>query len=57
MQLTTSRSPEHKKLGGHTAPWAEDRPIEEMLDDFKGFYPPCVELMKAIPKPSIWGIL
>lgn len=28
-----------------------------MLEDFKGFYPPCVELMKAIPKPSIWGIL
>lgn len=50
-------SPEHKKINGQTGPWQENRPIEEMLEDYKGFNNKCVNLMKAIPNPSIWGIL
>lgn len=50
-------SPERKKLGNHDAPWQEERPREEMLEDFAGFVPAVVEMIKAIPKPSIWGIL
>ncbi|KAK9897455.1 FAD/NAD(P)-binding domain-containing protein [Cystobasidium minutum MCA 4210] len=50
------RDPEHKKIHGQTGPWQENRPIEEMLEDYKGFNDKCVNLMKAIPNPSIWGI-
>lgn len=50
-------SPEHKKINGQTAPWAEDRPKEEMLEDFKGFNSACIGLIEAIPRTSVWGIL
>ncbi|KAL7005991.1 hypothetical protein EMMF5_004532 [Cystobasidiomycetes sp. EMM_F5] len=51
------RDPEHKKINGQTAPWAEDRPKEEMLEDFKGFNSACIGLIEAIPRTSVWGIL
>ena len=50
-------SPDRKKINGQTAPWQEERPHEEMLQDFDGFSGPVRKLIKAIPKPSIWGIL
>ncbi|GAA5901017.1 hypothetical protein JCM8208_007592 [Rhodotorula glutinis] len=50
------RDEEHAKLGGHTGPWSEPRPKEEMLDDFDGFSDQLKELLRAIDNPSIWGI-
>ncbi|CAD6576317.1 MAG: hypothetical protein CYPHOPRED_005971 [Cyphobasidiales sp. Tagirdzhanova-0007] len=50
------RDPDRKKINGQTAPWQEERPHEEMLQDFDGFSGPVRKLIKAIPKPSIWGI-
>lgn len=47
---------EHAKLGHHTGPWAEERPKEELLEDFKTFRPEALALLRAIKKPSIWGI-
>ena len=51
------RSPQHKKINGQTAPWAEDRPKAEMLEDYKGFNKACIGLIESIPKTSVWGIL
>ena len=53
----SGRSPQHKKINGQTAPWAEDRPKEEMLEDYKGFNKACIGLIESIPKTSVWGIL
>jgi len=47
---------EHNKLGDHTGPWSEPRPAEEMLEDFKEFAEPAKDMLRAIEKPSIWGI-
>ena len=50
------KDPKHEKLGGHTGPWAEERPREELLADFAGFTDECLTLLRAVEKPSIWGI-
>ncbi|GAA5936503.1 hypothetical protein JCM3775_000838 [Rhodotorula graminis] len=50
------RDEQHAKLGGHTGPWSEPRPKEEMLDDFAGFSEQLKKLLRAIDNPSIWGI-
>jgi salicylate hydroxylase len=47
---------DHAKLGDRTGPWAEERPKDEMLEDFKTFRPEMLALLKSIKKPSIWGI-
>ncbi|GAA5875245.1 hypothetical protein JCM8547_006878 [Rhodosporidiobolus lusitaniae] len=47
---------EEKKLEGRTGPWSEERPKEEMLEDFAGFTDECLALLKAIPRCSVWGI-
>ncbi|KAI5476416.1 salicylate hydroxylase [Pseudohyphozyma bogoriensis] len=48
--------PEHLKLKGRTGPWAESGEQAELLADYAGFNESCVQLLKAIDKPSIWGI-
>ncbi|KAK4055930.1 hypothetical protein OIO90_002923 [Microbotryomycetes sp. JL221] len=45
-----------KKLGDHTGPWAEERPRSEMLKDYSDFNEQCLEMLKCIENPSIWGI-
>ncbi|KAM0787333.1 hypothetical protein ACM66B_003422 [Microbotryomycetes sp. NB124-2] len=47
---------DHKKLGNHTGPWAEERPRSEMLQDFADFNEQCLQMLKCIENPSIWGI-
>ncbi|KAI5477998.1 salicylate hydroxylase [Pseudohyphozyma bogoriensis] len=48
--------PEHLKLKGRTGPWAESGEQAELLEDYAGFNEACLELLKAIHEPSIWGI-
>ncbi|KAK4704094.1 salicylate hydroxylase, partial [Phenoliferia sp. Uapishka_3] len=50
------RDPEHLKLGDKTGPWTEERPHSEMLEDYATFTPEILAMLKAIEKPSIWGI-
>lgn len=50
-------SPQHEKINGQTAPWAEPRPLSEMLVDFETFLPEIKDMLQCIENPSIWGIL
>lgn len=46
-QVGFVQDPEHKKLGGHTGPWQEERPHSEMLEDFASFTPQLLEMLKV----------
>jgi len=49
------RDEEHAKLGGHTGPWSEPRPKDEMLDDFEAFSDQLKELLKVRPPLAIFA--
>lgn len=47
------RDEDHRKLGDNTGPWSEQRPKQEMLDDFKTFSPECLKMLEVrLPSPA-----
>ncbi|KAI5479564.1 salicylate hydroxylase [Pseudohyphozyma bogoriensis] len=50
------RDDDQTTRAGRTGPWSEYLDHETMLKDFEGFTPECIRLLKALEKPSRWGL-